>query len=84
MKFTSFKRALDDNLVYIYDEKVKNQDKNQAKKDASGSGSADETWIEKQTLFSHGGGWPNYNGAKWNSYGTGGKVFKKTKTIRDF
>ena len=29
---------------------------------------AKEVWIQKTTLHSHGGGWPNYNGNQWNSY----------------
>merc|ERR1719454_1734055 len=27
-----------------------------------------EVWIQKTTQHSHGGGWPNYNGNRWNSY----------------
>jgi len=29
---------------------------------------AKEIYIQKTTLHSHGGGWPNYNGNQWNSY----------------
>ena len=29
---------------------------------------AEEVWIQKTTLHSHGGGWPNYAGNQWNSY----------------
>lgn len=29
---------------------------------------AKEIWIQKTTLHSHGAGWPNYNGNRWNSW----------------
>ena len=29
---------------------------------------AQEVWITKTTLHSHGNGWPGYNGNQWNSY----------------
>ena len=29
---------------------------------------AKEIWIQKTTLHSHGGGWPNYNSNRWNGY----------------
>ena len=29
---------------------------------------AQEIWISKTTLHSHGNGWPGYNGNQWNSY----------------
>jgi len=29
---------------------------------------AKEVWIQKTTLHSHGAGWPNYNGNRWNSW----------------
>ena len=27
-----------------------------------------ELWIQQTTLHSHGSGWPNYNGNRWNSF----------------
>ena len=29
---------------------------------------AKEVWIQKTTLHSHGGGWPGFNGNRWNSW----------------